>query len=450
MPPTPPGSAAVPRAEPASRLDAGLAHPLLAAADDECLLQRLAGARFVLIGEASHGSHEFYRERAALTRRLIADHGFAGVAAEADWPDAWRVNRYVHGEGGDADADAALSGFRRFPTWMWRNIDVLDFVEWLRAHNATASQPAGFYGIDLYSLHASMDAVLGYLDRIDPAAALRARERYGCFDRFVESAQQYGHAIGLDITLSCEDEVVEQLLELQRNAARYLQDGAAAADAYFFAEQNARLVRNAEGYYRSMFRGRSSSWNLRDRHMLDTLQALATHLSRRGGEPARLVVWAHNSHLGDARATEMRLRGELNLGQLVRETWPDDCVLVGLTTYEGTVTAATDWDGPGELKRVRPGLAGSIESTLHGMGGDVWIDLGEPRVAAALRTPLLERAIGVIYRPDTERQSHYFEAELPRQFDLLLHYDRTTAVRPLEPDRGWHGGEPPETWPSGV
>jgi erythromycin esterase-like protein len=427
-----------------------LVHPLRGAADDDQLLQRLAAARFVLIGEASHGSHEFYRERAALTRRLIAEHGFAGVAAEADWPDAWRVNRYVRGTGDDRDADAALSGFRRFPTWMWRNTDVLAFVDWLRTHNAGATRPAGFYGIDLYSLHASMDAVLDYLDGVDPVAAARARDRYGCFDRFVESAQHYGHAIGLDVTASCEDAVVAQLVEMQRHADRYLQrDGSDVEDAYFFAEQNARLVRNAEQYYRSMFRGRSSSWNLRDRHMLDTLQALATHLSRHG-EPAPLVVWAHNSHLGDARATDMHHRGELNLGQLVRETWPDDCVLVGLTTYEGTVTAASDWDGPGEMKRVRPGLDGSIESTLHGIGGDIWLDLREPRVAAALHTPLLERAIGVIYRPDTERQSHYFEADLPRQFDLLLHFDHTSAVRPLEPDPGWHGGEPPETWPSGM
>jgi erythromycin esterase-like protein len=421
------------------------------AADIDALCERIGAARFVLIGEASHGSHEFYRERAALSRRLIAVHGFDGVAAEADWPDAWRVDRFVRGLGSDADAEAALGDFRRFPRWMWRNTEVRDFVAWLRGHNRGAARPAGFWGLDLYSLHASMAAVLEYLDRVDPSAASRARARYGCFDRYGEDAQLYGYATGLALAEPCEDEVVAQLVELRRRAADWLlRDGRAADDAYFFAEQNARLVSNAEQYYRSMFRGRVESWNLRDSHMMETLQALDARLSR-SGTPARLVVWAHNSHLGDARATEMGGHGEHNLGQLVRQRCPGESVLIGLTTDHGSVTAASDWDRPAERKRVRPALAGSIEHGLHALGqGDLWFDLREPEVAAAYAQRHLERAIGVIYRPQTERQSHYFEVELARQFDLLLHLDATSALHPLDPDPGWHDQDAPDTWPSGL
>lgn len=439
--------------QPLSRHLGEFARPLRGSEHDyDALLRQLGRARFVLLGEASHGSHEFYRERASITRRLIVEHGFDAVAAEADWPDAYRVNRYVRGLGEDRDGNAALADFRRFPTWMWRNTDVLGFIDWLRQHNTGAERAAGFYGLDLYSLHASIDAVLGYLDRVDPAAASRARERYGCFDRYGEDAQKYGYATGLELAESCEDDVVGQLIELRRRAADYRhdRDGEDAADAFFFAEQNARLIANAEQYYRTMFRGRVSSWNLRDRHMMDTLAALAAHLSR-GGRPAKIVVWAHNSHLGDARATEMGRMGELNLGQLVREAWPDDGLLVGLSTYSGTVTAASNWDAPAERKRVRPGLAGSYEELLHALGrGNVWLDLREPAVADALRGPRLQRAIGVIYRPETERQSHYFESDLPRQFDHLLHFDDTRALKPLDLSAGWHNGDLPETYPSGV
>jgi erythromycin esterase-like protein len=416
--------------------------------DYDPLLERIGDARFVLIGEASHGSHEFYRERAAITRRLILERGFDAVAVEADWPDAYRVDRHVRGRGDDADGNSALAGFRRFPTWMWRNTDVLGFVDWLRQHNAEAAAPAGFYGLDLYSLQASIAAVLDYLDRVDPAAAQRARERYGCFDRYGDDARQYGYATALALEESCENAVVEQLIELRQHAAT--DSPGDDHDGQFYAEQNARLVRNAEAYYRSMFGGRASSWNLRDRHMMQTLEALAGHLSRRG-QGARIVVWAHNSHLGDARATEMSRHGELNLGQLVRERWPDDSVLIGLSTYQGTVTAASDWDAPAERKRVRPALDGSYEALFHRLGVDrFWLDLHQGAVAKALSGRRLQRAIGVIYRPQTERQSHYFEADLTRQFDHLLHFDDTRAVKPLELTAGWHGGELPEAYPSGL
>jgi len=427
------------------------ARPLAGLRDDyDELLELARSARFVLIGEASHGTHEFYRERAEITKRLISEAGFSAVAVEGDWPDAYRVNRYVRGASRDASADEALSGFKRFPTWMWRNRDVLGFVEWLHERNRTGAPAAGFYGLDLYSLYGSMEAVLGYLDRVDPDAAGRARYRYGCFEHYGEDTQTYGYAAGFGLAESCEREVIEQLVELRRHAAEYAhRDGWVARDEYFFAEQNARLVRNAEQYYREMFRGRASSWNLRDRHMAETLEALAQHLE--AASPAKVVVWAHNSHLGDARATRMGEEGELNVGQLVRERQGEGAVLVGLTTHEGTVTAADDWDGPARRKAVRPSLPGSYERLFHGTGRPrFYLPLRGQPIADELRGPLLERAIGVIYRPETERVSHYFEADLPRQFDAVLHFDRTTALEPLE---RWPAAEPhevPETFPSGV
>src|SRR3954468_721583 len=296
------------------------------------LLERIGDARFVLLGEGSHGTHDFYHQRAEITKRLITEKGFSAVAVEADWPDAYRVNRYVRGEGDDRSADEALLGFERFPTWMWRNTVILDFVEWLRDENSSrnANAKTGFFGLDLYSLFSSMRTVVDYLDRVDPDAARRARYRYSCFEHFGEDSQAYGYTASFDLSRSCENEAVGQLVELQRRAMDYL--GRAGGDELFDAEQNARLVKNAEEYYRSMFRGRQSSWNLRDSHMVETVESLVSHYARHGREP-KVVVWAHNSHLGDARATEMGKRGELNVGQLIRQRHGDDAILVGFTTY---------------------------------------------------------------------------------------------------------------------
>jgi erythromycin esterase-like protein len=423
--------------------------------DYDTLLELIGDAKFVLLGEASHGTHEFYRTRAEITKRLIAEKGFAAVAVEADWPDAYRINRYVRGASDDAEAVEALGDFERFPAWMWRNADVLDFVGWLREYNddlASGASKVGFYGLDLYSLHGSIEAVLDYLDKVDPEAARRARYRYSCFEHFGEDTQAYGYAATIDVTDSCENEVVTQLIELQRRAAELARrDGRVAADEFFFAEQNARLVKNAEQYYRSMFHGRVSSWNLRDRHMAETLDALRAHLDmqRRG---TKIIVWEHNSHLGDARATEMGERGEWNVGQLVREQVGMQAVLVGFTTYDGTVTAATDWGGPAERKSVRPALPGSYEALFHEARSKRFLlNLrDDAEVASMLRTPRLERAIGVIYRPETERVSHYFRARLPAQFDAVIHIDRTRAVEPLERNSQWVAGELPETFPTGV
>jgi erythromycin esterase-like protein len=422
-------------------------------ADYDPLLRQIGDARFVLLGEASHGTHEFYRERARITKRLIREKGFTAVAVEADWPDAWRVNRYVQNQSTDGDAVEALGGFERFPAWMWRNADILDFVGWLREHNDALQPDAhriGFYGLDLYSLHASIVAVLQYLDKVDPAGAERARRRYACFENFGEDAQAYGYAAGMGLSPSCESAVVAQLTDLQRRAAEYARrDGRIAEEDFFYAQQNARLIKNAELYYRSMFRGRVSSWNLRDQHMANTLDALVQHLALRNPD-TKVVIWAHNSHLGDARATQMGRAGEWNLGQLLRERYPDECVLTGFTTYTGTVTAASNWDAPAERKNVVPAIPGSFEALFHSVDIPAFL-LTLPRgsqVANGLREPMLERAIGVIYRPETELASHYFEAHLSDQFDAIVHFDCTRAVEPLEPTAVW-SGEPAETYPSG-
>jgi erythromycin esterase-like protein/adenine/guanine phosphoribosyltransferase-like PRPP-binding protein len=432
------------------------AYPLAGGARDyDPLMERIGEARLALLGEASHGTHEFYRERAEINKRLITEKNFKAVAVEADWPDAYRVNRYVRGAGDDVDAAEALADFRRFPTWMWRNTVAVEFIEWLRAHNEGLPQGAekvGFYGLDLYSLHTSMKAVLRYLEKVDPAAAKVARERYSCFDHFGEDTQAYGLLTRLNLSKSCEQEVVNQLVELQRRAADYAQRaGPTADDELFYAEQNARLVRNAEEYYRAMYLEEVSSWNLRDRHMAETLDTLVEYLGRKGSR-AKVAVWEHNSHLGDARATDMGQRGELNVGQFAREKYGRDAVLVGFTTHHGTVTAASDWGKPAERKRVRPALAGSYEALFHAAKRArfllVWSE-GDP-VAERLHTTRLERAIGVIYRPDTERQSHYFRARLPDQFDAVLHFDETRAVEPLEATAEWEAGEVPETFPFAV
>jgi erythromycin esterase-like protein len=425
------------------------------AQDYDRLLELVGDARCVLLGEASHGTYEFYHERAEITKRLIREKGIQAVAVEADWPDAYRVNHYVRGAERAGAAIDALAGFIRFPTWMWRNIVVRDFVVWLRAYNDVlpADKKIGFYGLDLYSLHTSIEAVLRYLDKVDPAAARRARHRYSCFQHFGEDTQAYGYAATLGLAKSCEDEVVGELVELRRRAQEYAsRDGRVAQDEYFFTEQNARLVRNAEAYYRTMFGGHVESWNLRDRHMTETLQNLLAYLSR-GGSPAKVAVWAHNSHLGDARATQMGQAGELNVGQLVRQQYGRDAALVGFTTYSGTVTASSDWGARAERKIVRPALQESYEYLFH--------QVGVPRFLLSLRTdksvysalhePRLERAIGVIYRPETERLSHYFQARLSEQFDAVIHLDQTHALEPLERTEHWEKGEePPETYPSGI
>ncbi|MCA1689951.1 MAG: erythromycin esterase family protein [Actinobacteria bacterium] len=377
----------------------------------------------MLLGEATHGTEEFYVVRAEITARLIADHGFRGVAVEADWPAAARVNRYVRGLGIDATAEEALGDFVRFPRWMWRNRLVVQLVDWLREHG----RGAGFYGLDLYSLRESMTAVVDYLEAVDPVAADRARHRYACFGGLDE--REYGMAASSGDKDPCEDAVVAQLAEIRGRGAE--SDEAKDEDARFAAEQNARLAADAERYYRAIYRGGPAAWNLRDAHMADTLDALAAHL---GG--AGIVVWAHNSHVGDARATEAgRLLGEQTLGQLARQRHGDAVRLVGFTTHSGTVTAAREWGGPAERWELRPSREGSLERLLHDRG----VGAGVVDLRAAGRLPegeLLERMVGVVYHPEAEIWSHYMNVSPAGQFDLVVHVDETTALEPL-PAREW-------------
>jgi len=421
--------------------------------DYDSLMELIGDSRFVLLGEASHGTHDFYDTRAQITEWLIQEKGFSAVAVEADWPDAYRANRYVQGRSSDGQAIEALDSFRRFPTWMWRNTDVVEFIAWLREFNDAlpkGKRKVGFYGLDLYSLHASARAVLDFLDKVDPEAARRARYRYSCFEHFGEDTQAYGYAARFGLSKSCEDEVVGQLVEMRKRAADLAsRDGHVDPDDFFMAEQNARLVKNAERYYRSMFESRIESWNLRDQHMVETLDALTEHL---GGSSAKIVVWAHNSHLGDARATQLEQSGELNVGQLVRERHGENAVLVGFTTYTGTVTAASDWDGPTERKGVRPALSESYEALFHETGTPSFLlNLrGANWLSGVLDPQRLERAIGVIYLPESERVSHYFYARLAEQFDAVIHLDQTRAVEPLERTSQWETGDVPETFPFAV
>ncbi|WP_054812625.1 erythromycin esterase family protein [Nocardia arizonensis] len=430
---------------------------------EDVLADLVGDARVVLIGESSHGTKEFYAARAAITRWLIEAKGFTAVAAEADWPDAYRVNRYLHEHGDDRTAEQALRGFERFPAWMWRNTEVRDFVTWLHEHNLRQAEQGrprcGFYGLDLYSLHRSMAEVIRYLDTVDPEAARRARTRYGCFDHAAgDDGQAYGFAAAFGAGRSCEAQAVRQLVDLQRTTLALTDLDPGAADRHFDAVRNACSVRDAEAYYRAMFGDRVDSWNLRDQHMADTVDSLLEHLSRDGrggnghGPGARIVVWAHNSHVGDARATEMGAEGQLTLGQLVRQRHEGQCVSIGFSTCAGTVTAAEDWGGPALRRSVREALPSSVEELLHDTQiGEFALRMDRPGAAVELLDhPRLQRAIGVIYRPGTERQSHYFHTRVAEQFDALIHIDRTTALEPLEPSGEWVAGTIPETYPTGI
>ena len=414
------------------------AHPLTGGVRDYDPLMELIGeARFVLLGEATHGTHEFYRERARITRRLIEEKGFTAVVLEADWPEVYRVNRYIQGVGEDKSAEKALSAFKRFPRWMWRNKDVRDLVEWLRTYNdARPAEPArvGIYGMDLYSLSVSADTVVKYLKGVDPEAARRARKRYQCFARFRDEPQLYGLEVTSKTTRSCEPEAQQQLEEMRQRIAERLRQAERQSDIELFsAYQNARVVKNAEAYYRLIYHRDISSWNWRDQHMAETLNELVKYHESLGGKRAKVVVWAHNTHQGDARMTERASRGEWNVGQLMRQRYNQDAVLVGFTTYTGKVRAASEWGGLDERKSIRPALAGSYSALFHETGVPNFLlrlrDGG--RVAEELSRYRLERAIGVIYLPRTERQSHYFFARLSKQFDVVIHFDVTSAVEPL-------------------
>lgn len=429
--------------------EAALSHDIAASSESfttiedvdlEPLLRRIGDARIVLIGEASHGTSEFYRMRDRISRYLIAQKDFSFVAIEGDWPDTARIDSYVrHME----TARSEWTAFARFPTWMWRNREVRSFVDWLRGYNAEQEpgRRAAFHGLDLYSLYNSIRAVLDYLDDVDPDAARIARERYGCLTPWQSDPATYGRAALSGSYRSCEEHVVRMLADLIEKQQAYTKhDG----ERFLDAVQNARLVAGAEEYYRIMYYGSRSSWNLRDTHMFETLKTLLDH----HGPRSKAIVWAHNSHVGNAAATDMGARGEINIGQLCREAFGDAVYAIGFGTDHGKVAAASDWDAPMEIKTVRPALTGSYENICHESGASqFFLPLRKGRAVDGLMKPRLERAIGVIYRPQTELQSHYFEAILPRQYDEYVWFDESSAVTPLT-TKELKGA--PETYPFGL
>lgn len=404
--------------------DCAEAFPSIEAADLSPLLKRIGDARVVLIGEATHGTSEFYRMRARITRELITRKGFSFVAIEGDWPDAARVDHYVrHFEFPPSEWTA----FARFPVWMWRNNEVREFVDWLRVHNEhlAPDQRVAFHGLDLYSLYSSIQSIVKYLDDVDPVAAQVARQRYGCLTPWQSDPATYGHAALTGSYRTCEDDVVRMLADLVHKHRQY---GEHDGERFLDAIQNARLVANAERYYRIMYYGSRASWNLRDEHMFETLKTLqAFH-----GHECKAVIWAHNSHVGNSAATEMAARGEHNIGHLCRKEFGAGVYAIGFGTDSGTVAAASDWDGPMEIKTVRPSRADSYEQVCHQAGVPCFLlDLANERLKAPLSKPRLERAIGVIYRPDSELASHYFQTILPQEFDEYVWFDRSNAVTPL-------------------
>ncbi len=431
------------------------AHPITGAQKDfSPLLELIGDAPIVLLGESTHGTHEFYQMRAEITQQLITQKGFNTIALEADWPDTLRVNRFIQGEKTDHDSMKALGGFTRFPQWMWRNTPTVDLIGQLYRHNEKSSdaKKVGIYGLDLYSLYSSIQDVLTYLDALDPAAAQRARMRYNCFEQYQRNVQQYGYAVTFDISASCQQKVIDQLLDLRASALELMRhDGKKAAIEFFYAERNAALIKNAETYYRSLFfSSREESWNIRDTHMMETAQAILEHRGKYHKTP-KMIIWAHNSHVGNAQVTELAQHEELNLGQLMKEKYGDAAKLIGFTTYSGTVSAASEWDSPVERKQVRPALKNSYEDLLHAVNiPQFFLPFTNKELAKALSQERLERAIGVIYRPETERSSHYFHAQLYPQFDAIIHLDQTTALEPLEKNPTWISGEFPETYPTGL
>lgn len=395
-------------------------------------LERIGDSRIVLLGEASHGTAEFYEMRARITKELIEKKGFTIITAEADWPDAAHINRYIRGQ--EHDALLQSKPFSRFPTWMWANQSMLEFTHWLHDYNKTKSseQKVGFYGLDLYSLYGSIESVLNYLQEVDPKTAEIARDRYDCLMPWSDDPSLYGHAVITQQHKGCEIEVLKNLQDLLKQRLEY---SVANEEQFFDAEQNAKLIANAERYYRTMYYATDNSWNQRDQHMIETLQAVLDFK----GSKSKAVVWAHNSHIGDARATQMSARGELNIGQLARQKYGDKVYNIGFGTDQGTVAAASDWGGTMEIKQVQPSRTDSYERIFH--------DAPTNKFLLPLRYPLnedvrkkllperLERAIGVIYRPETERQSHYFYASLPSQFDEYIWFDKTRAVEALTKQR---------------
>lgn len=408
------------------------------------LLEMIGDARFVLLGEATHGTSEFYTWRTEISRRLITEKAFSFIAVEGDWPDCARINRYVKGGPGKS-AEEILHAFSRWPTWMWANREVAQLVRWLRAHNERSldDRKVGFYGLDVYSLWESMEAVVKYLEGVDAEAVAAARRAYSCFEPYNEDAQEYARATAL-VPTSCQAEAVAALVTLRSAASEYRDEG---SDAFFEAEQNAIIAKNAELYYRTMVRGGATSWNVRDHHMAETLDRLMQH-----HDPyAKAIVWEHNTHVGDARFTDMARAGMVNVGQLARQNHSAEGVcLVGFGTYKGSVIAGREWGAPMERMRVPEARSESYESAMHqGVGRDSLILFREQEEPmAALHQPRGHRAIGVVYDPRTEHRGNYVPTILPERYDAFIYIDESEAVDPLHMPAAVDG-EVPETFPTG-
>jgi erythromycin esterase-like protein len=423
--------------------------------DYDALLDHIANASVVLLGEATHGTHEFYEARAQISKRLIQEKGFSVITIEGDWPDTYRINRYINHQDGSKNAVDALADFKRFPAWMWRNEEMVSLIDWLHTHNK--SQPADrrvdMYGLDVYSLHRSIQVVIEELEKIDPGAASLARSRYQCFDTYT-NPQEYGYMASLFPNASCRSQAITQLIEIQRKSLDFFKGDPTPLHEKFYLEQNALIIKNAEEYYCSLFGGdQAASWNIRDRHMMATINAIIRFKRETTEHEPKIIIWAHNSHVGDARATQMASHGEVNIGQLAKEAFGPDAISVGFTTYSGSVSAASAWGADVERKYVRPALDESIESFFHESPAKAFtlIPSEHPEIYNFFSTDYLERAIGVIYLPSSERQSHYFYAQLNEQFDAIIHFDHTRAVTPLDKTSQWEQGEDvPETYPFGV
>jgi erythromycin esterase-like protein len=405
--------------------------PLRDPADLDPLLERIGNARIVAVGEASHGTHEYYAWRATLTRRLIEERGFGFVAVEGDWPDCYRVNRSVQlREGADEDPRNALDAFERWPTWMWANDDVVEFCRWLQGFNAvrTAAERVGFYGLDVYSLWDSMQALIGWLRDNEPEHVGQAVQALRCFEPFGEDGAEYAFASRFAPS-SCEQVVVDLLRHLCEERGK--KEIAGDPEERFSAEQNAAVVVDAERYYRAMVQSSAESWNVRDVHMVDTLDRLLTH----AGEKA--VVWEHNTHIGDARATDMAAAGMVNVGQLLRERHgTDDVVLVGFGGYRGSVIAGAEWGAQMERMPVPPARSGSLEALLHGLlEQDSLIVVPRGDEPEWLGRRLDHRAIGVVYRPERERWGNYVPTVVRQRYDAFLYLQDTSPLQPLHMER---------------
>ncbi|KAI0335983.1 hypothetical protein GY45DRAFT_1316007 [Cubamyces sp. BRFM 1775] len=454
------------------------------------IINAIGDAQVVLIGDGSHGTYEFYAHRANLTQRLIEEKGFTAIAVEADWPDAFRINRYIHGGAlGDStkikNARDSLAEFERFPKWMWKNEVMPPFIAYLKQHNERIlnetndpSETVSFYGMDLYSLHRSAQQVIEYLEKVDPEGAKAARKRYNCFERFGEDTMRYAYETQFGLKKDCHREVIENLKNLLVNRHKILEHelgrdaNGHPHEEQFVAEMNALVVKDAEEYYRTMMTEDVLSWNLRDEHFARTVASIAQFLAPSDSGPgrAKIVVWAHNSHIGDARATDMgRRRGEINIGQRCREIFGDDKVFnIGFLTNRGTVTASHNWDEPPYLQRMNPPIDNSLEAIF-----DKWADMDtfivthkiitddkgktkkikvSEELSDFLDRPRYQRFIGVIYRRLTEVPSHYSKCSAAKQFDCIAHVRESRGIEPLESENTWKGqkAEADLTFPFGV